>query len=67
MPKTFIKIVVIFILFATALTLSWVVYSNNSSNRDIPRSAKLVKNIIYNVPQGGINYDKSSGICSTRT
>lgn len=57
MPKFLTKIMIITILCAVVISLSWFVYSINKSNKEIPKRAMLVENINYDVTQGGISYN----------
>lgn len=55
MTKVLTKIVTITILLAVTIYLSWTLYSINKSNREIPKSSKLVENVKYNLPQRSDN------------
>lgn len=57
MPKFLTKIMIITILLVAVISISWFVYSNNKSNKEIPKRALLVENIEHNGTQGGIFYN----------
>lgn len=56
MPKLLTKIIAVVLIFAAILSLGWILLSNNRSNKEIPKRAKLVQNIKYDFIQGGITH-----------
>ncbi len=56
MPKLLTKIITIVLIFTVVLSLGWILLSNNRSNKEIPKRAKLVQNIKYDFMQGGISH-----------